>query len=188
MSKEIWKDIPGYEGRYQVSNLGRVKSLDYWRTGKAQIMKAKNHAGYCRVVLWKDGKAKEICVHRLVSLVFIPNPENKPYVNHIDGDRRNNKTENLEWVTAQENTIHSVTVLGNNPNKWSSTPIIDAETGMVFPTQVAAAEFFKTSQGNVGRVARLNCHTIRGHHLFFADKKNGSTEWNGSNFKPDANK
>lgn len=166
---EIWKDIPGYEGKYQVSNKGRVKSLNFNRTGKEAILKAKNHVGYPRVILWKGGKRHEICVHRLVAEAFLPNPDNKQFVNHIDGDRRNNNVENLEWCTPQENAIHSVTVLGNNPNKWSSTPVFCAETGEKFPSQVAAAKAFGATQGEIGRCARQNCHTVQGKHFFFAN-------------------
>lgn len=169
--KEIWKDIPGYEGLYQVSNMGRVKSLNFNRSGLPRILKTKNRQGYPRVILWKSGKRHEVCVHRLVAQAFIPNPENKPFVNHKDGNRRNNHVDNLEWCTAQENAIHSVTVLGNNPNKWSSTPVMCAETGEVWPTQVAAAESLGASQGDVGRAARLNCHTVKGKHIFFVTDK-----------------
>ena len=80
---EIWKDIIGYEGRYQVSNLGRVKSLNYNNTNKEKILKPKKeNNGYLRVNLSKNGKAKMYSVHRLVAIVYIPNPENKETVNH----------------------------------------------------------------------------------------------------------
>lgn len=168
---EIWKDISGYVGKYQVSSLGRVKSLNFDRSGQPRILKAKNHQGYPRVILWNSGTRREVCIHRLVAEAFIPNPEDKPFVNHKDGDRRNNQLKNLEWVTAKENSIHAVIQLGKNPRTWSMTPILDAETGRVFATQVDAAKFFNTSQGSIGKVARSNCHTIRGHHLILIDKK-----------------
>lgn len=110
----IWKDIEGFEGLYQVSNTGLVKSIRL--VGKSKrvreiILKedkqVTKHSTYLRVTLSKEGKAKRFSVHRLVALAFIPNPENKPFVNHIDNDASNNNVQNLEWVTHSENMIHA---------------------------------------------------------------------------------
>lgn len=86
--KEIWKDIKDYEGLYQVSNLGRVKSLNYRNTGKAEVMSPGKHTnGYFKVCLHKNGEYKNFFIHRLVAEAFIPNPDGKPQVNHkIDTD------------------------------------------------------------------------------------------------------
>ena len=101
---EIWRDVEGYGGKYQVSNLARVRSL---YRGKTKLLKPDTiHTGYLRVTLCKDGKTKYPFVHRLVAQAFIPNPDNKPQVNHIDGDKTNNYVSNLEWVTAAENIHH----------------------------------------------------------------------------------
>lgn len=98
---EIWKDIEGYEGLYQVSNLGRVKSLNYSRTGKEGILKPNpTKRGYIIVEL----KSKPFQVHRLVAQAFIPNPNNLPQVNHIDENTSNNIVSNLEWCTAEYNS------------------------------------------------------------------------------------
>lgn len=109
MVNRIWKDIPGYEGLYQVSNFGEVKSFYKFRDGKKErILKhAINDSGYKIVVLTKNKKPKSLRVHRLVALTFIDNFENKPQVNHIDGNKLNNNINNLEWCTNGENEKHA---------------------------------------------------------------------------------
>lgn len=120
--KEIWKDIQGYEGLYQVSNLGNIKSF---YTGK--ILKGGNYKGYLRLNLYKNGVKSMVSIHRLVAQTFIPNPENKPEVNHIDEDTTNNMVSNLEWMTSKENCNHGTR------NDRLSTPIlaINITTGKV---------------------------------------------------------
>ncbi len=118
---EIWKDIQGYEGLYQVSNLGRVKSLVrgyYWQ--KERILKPCKHIkGYMLVSLSKNEKEKTFRLHRLVAIAFIPNPENLPQIDHINADKTNNSVNNLRWVTAKENIrnpLNMVHLIGeNNP-------------------------------------------------------------------------
>lgn len=101
---EEWKDIKGYDGLCQVSNLGRVKSLKF---GKERILKTGvDRYGYISVNLYKNNKRKLCKVHRLVAQAFIPNHENKPQVNHIDEDKTNNMVSNIEWMTAKENSNH----------------------------------------------------------------------------------
>lgn len=102
--EELWQDIDGYEGLYMISNLGRVKSLH----GKGRILKQSNSNEYSHVSLYKNGNGKTLLVHRLVGNAFVPNPENKPEINHKDGNKRNNVVTNLEWVTARENQNHSI--------------------------------------------------------------------------------
>ena len=120
--QEIWKDIKGYEGLYQVSNLGRVKRLRFINKNtnieKERIKSQKiRKDGYLEVALYKNGKGKSIQVHRIVAKTFIPNIENKAQVNHIDGNKKNNNVSNLEWVLGSENMIHSARQLRNNVRK-----------------------------------------------------------------------
>ena len=104
MEKEIWRDVKDYEGLYQVSNLGRVKSLNYRRTGREEILKpSMNTCGYLFVDLSKYGKQKAFLVHRLVAEAFIPNPENLQQINHKDEDKTNNCVWNLEWCDSKYN-------------------------------------------------------------------------------------
>jgi len=124
-NEEIWKDIEGYEGYYQVSNMGRVRSVDrvvennkggYCQL-KGRLLKFHTtKKGYHRVNLNKNGKIKYFLVHRLVTQAFISNPESKPQVNHIDGVKTNNNVSNLEWCTPSENIKHSFES-GLNNNK-----------------------------------------------------------------------
>lgn len=100
--EEIWKDIKGYEGKYQVSNYGNVKSLNYHRTGKEQLKKPTLQTnGYFYVSLCKPNKC--FSIHRLVAEAFIPNPDNLPCVNHKDEVKTNNHVDNLEWCTQKYN-------------------------------------------------------------------------------------
>lgn len=117
MQREIWKDIEGYEGVYQISSLGKVKSLkritrfknnDRIRVEEERILKPQiTHKGYHKIQLRKNGKTKGHFVHRLVAEAFIPNPENKSTVNHKDGDKLNNFVGNLEWMSNLENMRHA---------------------------------------------------------------------------------
>lgn len=101
--KEVWEDIQGYEGYYQVSNLGRVKSL---YKGSAILKGSVNNRGYHTVILYKDGKYKHFLKHRLVAQAFIPNPQKLPQVNHKDEDKSNNNVSNLEWCTNAYNNLY----------------------------------------------------------------------------------
>lgn len=132
---ESWSDVVGYEGLYQVSNLGRVKSLGRkvlvkqdrydkprlmnWkgRILKPGIRAERDRAGckYAKVILRKDGISKNHQVHRLVAVAFIDNPANKPVVNHIDCNGLNNNVKNLEWCTIAENNHHSLTMGNRKP-------------------------------------------------------------------------
>lgn len=118
--KEIWKDIKGYEGLYQASNLGRIRSFPRRGThcNSVKVLKSnKNHKGYLTLSLTKNCKRKTVSVHRIVALTFIPNPNNLPQINHKDGNKLNNNVENLEWVTNYDNMQHSIK-LGLRKNSY----------------------------------------------------------------------
>ena len=133
--KEIWKDIKGYEGLYQVSNLGRVK-----RVTTGRILKGMNSgSGYVQVGLYKQGVISRKLIHRSVAQAFIPNQENKSEVNHIDEDKTNNNVNNLEWSTRTENINHGTR--NERVSKIKSIPIIatNLKTG-------ESREFYGTSE------------------------------------------
>lgn len=123
---EVWKDIPNYEGYYQISNLGRIKSVarkvkyqNSYRNVKEKLKKTFiGKQGYERVELSKNGKTKKYNVHRIVANVFISNPLNKETVNHINGIKTDNRVENLEWATRSENELHAYKIgLAKNSEK-----------------------------------------------------------------------
>lgn len=138
MNLEIWKDIPNYEGLYQISSYGRVKSFyKKERILKPSIQhfkyKSKNYKRE-KIELSKNNIRKSFKIHRLVAQTFIPNPDNKPQVNHIDGNPLNNNVNNLEWCTNQENIIHSYKYL--RTKKYNEKEIIDEYKNNINPSVI----------------------------------------------------
>lgn len=130
---EEWRDIVGYEGLYQVSNLGRIKSLGNDKTKKEKILKPQLYKnGYYRIWLYKNGNKKRYLVHRLVALAFIPNSNNLPCVNHKDEDKSNNSVENLEWCSVSYNInfgnrnklVGEINVIKLKNHKLLSKPVL----------------------------------------------------------------
>lgn len=142
--EEFWKEIEGYEGYFEVSNLGNFRSKDriirYKQNGTrlypGKSLKTETiDEGYQRIVLMKEGIKKRYMCHRLVAQTFIPNTENKPFVNHINGIKSDNRACNLEWCTQSENEAHSIKCLGNTM-KGKTYPkrvwIIDENKNIMF--------------------------------------------------------
>ena len=158
-SKEKWRPIKEYEGRYEVSNFGRIKSVEriiVYPSGKKQPHKEKimsiiprkalrGRTSYYCIRLCKSGKYKGFLVHRLVAEAFIPNPENKPEINHIDGNGLNNQINNLEWATSSENKRHCIKNLGNH----QLSPVVCVETGERFNSLTEAGRRNGTTGKNI---------------------------------------
>ena len=161
MTEEVWRDIEGYEGLYQVSNMGRVKSLGrkdrFGRVIKERILEpAVTHNGYLRVGLHVDGKRKMLRVHRLVCEAFHENPDNKSEVNHVNENKTDNRACNLEWSTRTENCNHGSR--NERVAKALSKPIgqfsLDGKLIKVWQSACEARRQTGFDQGYVGAVAR----------------------------------
>lgn len=135
-TKEEWRDAKGYEGSYQVSNTGLVRSVDKivrCRNGyalkKGRLLKySHNLKGYRMLSVSVNGKTKTVTIHRLIATTFIPNPHKKTQINHINGIKTDNRVENLEWATASENALHAhanglVSKFKSRPKKWIYIPL-----------------------------------------------------------------
>ena len=168
---ELWKDIPGYEGKYQISDCGNVKSLSREhpcrKCNEERIMKPTiQRNGYLRVMLWKNGARTWYSVHRMVAEAFIPNPENKEQVNHKDGNKRNNNTTNLEWLTPQENVRHSFDVLGR---KARTRKVRCVETGEVFDSLKEVTEKMGIDYRHIPCCCNGRREKTGGYHWRYAD-------------------
>ena len=185
---EIWKDIVGFEGYFQVSNLGRVKSLDRVITNKMGVMRnfkgfvkklTPDNQGYMVVTLSRDGKDTQWLVHRLVAEAFIPNKENLPFINHKDEVKDNNHVDNLEWCTCKYNNrygtspertrnkirelgqmraVVQLSLNGEKINEYESVSDASRETGVILQNIHQAANGGFSTQGKWKRV-----HTAGGY-------------------------
>lgn len=137
ITEEIWKDIPGYEGLYQVNWYGEIKSLKRQGVKEDHIIKPqKTKDGYMQVYLHKNGKHLHTGVHRLVAMAFLPNPEGLPEVNHINEDKSDNRAVNLEWCTKEYNRNYGTRL--ERAAKSNMKKVICIETGQVFESVKAA--------------------------------------------------
>lgn len=156
--EEIWKDVVGFEGLYQISSFGRVKSLERFykcinghkRFKKVCIMSPEYNTRYGKIIFIKERKIHSKMIHRLVAQAFIPNPENKPQVNHKDGNKRNNNVNNLEWMTPYENIHHALdnglTPKCKGETHYQSIKVKCTNCGIIFNTMTEAAIHFKISR------------------------------------------
>lgn len=183
---EVWKPIMGYEGLYEVSNLGRVRSLDRYAPHrikgcyqfiKGDIRKTKyNNSGYEMISLFKDGKEKTMLVHRLVAQAFIPNPENLPEVNHKDEDKTNNKVwvnedgsidydkSNLEWCNSSYNKLYGTR--GKKQSEKESIAVIqftlDGELIRKWGSMKSVENKLGINRGNISNCCSGRCKSVGG--------------------------
>lgn len=163
---EKWKEIKGFKD-YKISNYGRIFSLK----SNKYLSLQKNKYGYLKVSLWLNGKSYSFLVHRLVALHFIPN-RNKKYnqVNHIDGNKINNKYNNLEWVDNAHNQIHAYKNGLKNSNavkKSNSKKIRCIETGEIFTSITQASKKLKINRNNISNSCYGNTKNTKGFHFEF---------------------
>ena len=174
--EEEWRDIKGYEGQYMVSNFGNVKSLERYDKYNRRVMQKnlkpfdnKAGKGYLCVNLGRKAKAKKI--HRLVAEAFIPNPQNKKEVNHMDGNVKNNKVNNLEWVTHQENCLHYTYELEQSKGQYKMRPVMifNDKEKLKFQSIKSAirwiqknTKYIKAETTNACRVINKNNYTMYG--------------------------
>ena len=184
MSKEIWKEVAGFEGLYEVSNLGRVRGCTRTvtmkngvpRPIKGKILKTAPYNGegnYCGAVLSKNGVTKKFAVHRLVAEAFIPNPHEYPEINHKDEDKTNNAVYNLEWCDRKYNNTYGTAKLRCAVTQGK--PVLQLKDGRIinaWPTEGLAAQFTGASQGGISACCRGEMKTSGGFGWMWAP-------WNG---------
>ena len=168
---EVWKDIPGYEGKYQISNKGRVKSLPrnekFCKRANEVILKSfVCGSGYQEVILKINGHRKPKLIHRMVAEAFVPNHAGKEEVNHKDGNKFNNDSTNLEWVTPSENIQHSYTEL---EHKKYGKAVVCVETEETYESIKEAAEDKGLQLPLIWKCCNGRQKTTGGYHWRYKD-------------------
>ena len=161
------RDVVGYEGLYAVTSCGKV-----WSYRSQKFLKPYEDGGkYLKVHLSKNGVGKQFKVHRLVAQAYIPNPEDKPMVNHRDENKQNNCVNNLEWVTASENTKYGTNIARAKLNGLGRHPkqVYCVELNRTFGTIAAAANFINTTHSNVSKCLRGLQKTAGGYHWQYSE-------------------
>ena len=189
---EEWRDIKGFEGQYQVSNMGRVRSLDRIvpthhngrRLARGKVMSPCFSSGYLKVVLYRNNKYNNRLVHRLVAEAFIEPIEGKTHIDHINGVKTDNRVENLRWVTQAENNRyaheiglvdkeklrrHGIETVKRYGTATPPKPVIRND-GVVFESVSAAARAIGTRQSNVSAVLIGKNHTCKGYTFKFVEQ------------------
>ena len=179
--EEIWKDIDGYEGLYQVSNFGRIKSLErtvwdsargYYRTVHERILKTiKDRNGYLVVNLNKDGRKKQHKVHRLVGQAFCENPMGYNEINHIDEDKANNRADNLEFCSRAYNNTYNGRAKRIGEKQGKPVIAIDKITGLIveFLSIREAERKLGIAQGNICACLKGRCKSCGGFYWFYVN-------------------
>ena len=175
--KEEWKDIDGYEGSYQVSNLGNIISLENKSNHKqAKCLKCSiTKKGYLRAYLYKNKNRRCYFVHRLVAETFIPNPNNLPCINHKDGNKLNNKVDNLEWCTHRDNNIHAFINGLNSTQKAvekNEKPIILINNNTRYRSMMDACRQLGLNVTNVSRVCSGKLKHTKGYVFKLESEEN----------------
>ena len=180
---EVWKKITGTDGKYEVSNTGKVRSLNYKSSGKVRVLKpAPDPKGYMKTMLPYSSKWKTVKIHRLVAEAFIPNPENKPQVNHINGDKADNRAENLEWVSNYDNAHHALDhglfensiIATQQSNQKRKKPLIaiDSEGNVFeFGSQNEASRQLKVNRRHIQSVLNGQRKTTGGYIFRYPQKE-----------------
>ena len=180
MEQVTWRPVVGYEGRYEVSNDGQVRSLDIYvncKGGNKRLYKGRikplytNNRGYLVVGLCKANETSHALVHRLVAEAFVPNKDNKPQVNHIDGCISNNNASNLEWVTDNENKAHSSIEAGGTQRPKKAVIATKMTTGefLRFDGLREAERVLCLDHGSVMKVLRGRQRSHRGYSVAYAN-------------------
>lgn len=166
MKKIIWKDIPNYEGLYQINNFGDIKSLYNYR-GKGNVLKPRLKKGYYQIGLRKNATRQWYAIHRLVAETFIPNPKNLPQVNHKDENKLNNCVENLEWCTVAYNNCYGTRLeKTSNTNKLKKEVTqydLDGNKLNTFKSIKSASKETKTDFSSISKCINNKRRTANGY-------------------------